>query len=411
MMRFTRHSRAGKDEKGFVLVWFALVMVVLLGVAAFTVDILHAYSAAQEAQNTADAASLGGVVMMPDFPSADTLARDVAADNIDPSSAVVTPAATAQPNQLKVTVKKTINTFFARVLGFPTMDITRSAVAEYDAPTPLDLVLIIDRTSSMTPTDMVNVKDAANDLLEYLNPKVEHIALGVTPPSTTGFQCAAPNGGAYGRAVPSFGPGNVLVPPYSWMVSPYPAASFTSTLTSDYKNSDGTLNTSSQIVKTIACLERATISGVHTNLGSPVGAAVQYLQANARPGARQGIILMTDGEANQTNGQAPQPCQWAVDNAQTAKNANIQLLTIGFGVEGARCTRDTAGSYVSALATKFLADMASPINGTPADDNGCTTAENQDGDNFFCQPGTGDLSYVFVQAAAQLVNRSSRLVK
>lgn len=127
--RDARHQRA---EGGFALVWFVILLTVLLAVAAIGVDILAGYSAAQRAQNAADAAALAGVVKMPDFGAADPLARQVGADNL--GAGTFTPEQTGLPNQLKVTVDTGIDTFFARVLGFDRLSITRDAVAEYDEP-------------------------------------------------------------------------------------------------------------------------------------------------------------------------------------------------------------------------------------------------------------------------------------
>ena len=61
--------------------------------------------------------------------------------------------------------------------------------------------------------------------------------------------------------------------------------------------------------------------------------------------------------------------------------------------------------------TKLLASMASPIKGVPAQDNGCTAAENTDGDNFFCQPKGGDIKSVFLAAVAQLAGRLPRIIE
>ncbi len=57
------------------MVWMAVILVVMLGVAAMTVDLIHAYVEAQHAQNAADSASLAGVVSLPnDQPAANAAA-------------------------------------------------------------------------------------------------------------------------------------------------------------------------------------------------------------------------------------------------------------------------------------------------------------------------------------------------
>jgi hypothetical protein len=101
------------------------------------------------------------------------------------------------------------------------------------------------------------------------------------------------------------------------------------------------------------------------------------------------------------------PCDYAVQQAAVAKAVNppIEVFTIGFGVEGATCQDELPGSpYVGALATEVLADMATDS----LDDQGhcanaaAITAENADGDHFLCEARSGDLTPIFMQAAAAL---------
>src|SRR4051812_31009984 len=66
---FQRATRAD-DERGVVLVWMVIVLVVLLGVAAFAVDLVHAYAEGQHLQNALDASALAGAVEIPNGNSA-----------------------------------------------------------------------------------------------------------------------------------------------------------------------------------------------------------------------------------------------------------------------------------------------------------------------------------------------------
>ena len=223
--------------------------------------------------------------------------------------------------------------------------------------------------------------------------------LGTLGPSSTTNACTA-NGtaGAVGLASPTASAG-------TWIASPFPGAP----PVNDYQNADGTLNTGSQIVKTINCINT---SSVGTDLGTPIQQAASYFAAFGRPGAQRAVIFMTDGEANQPNTQS---CKFAFNAASQAKAAGIDLVTIGFGVQSALCNDAAApgpSPYDSADVTQLLADMASPVQAMPsADDLGCTDAENEDGDNFFCEPKSGDLSSVFVLAASQLTDSAPRLIK
>jgi hypothetical protein len=88
------------------------------------------------------------------------------------------------------------------------------------------------------------------------------------------------------------------------------------------------------------------------------------------------------------------------------KARGIELFTIGFGVVGDRCV-DVDGTYRNASAANLLADMATG----PTTNNGCTDAENSDGDHFFCEPRSDSLTSVFRAAASQLLAGAVRLVQ
>ena len=114
-------------------------LVLLLGMAAFGTDLAWFYLNASRVQRSADAAALGGVVWMPADPgTAISTAHDLAFRNGYDDDAVdvtVTPATIpGAPTQLQVTVDAVVPTFFARILGFDTMAISRTARAEYIPP-------------------------------------------------------------------------------------------------------------------------------------------------------------------------------------------------------------------------------------------------------------------------------------
>jgi Flp pilus assembly protein TadG len=391
-------SADSRNERGVAAVWMAIVLFLLLGATALAIDIVHGYLQATRAQNAVDAASLGGVVFLPDEANATGNALDIAAENGFANDGDTTVTVTKVSDyELKVDVKRRFKTFFASVMGFDTLTVRESATAAYEPPdevtAPLDLMVILDRTNSMVsapdPGALADARAAAHALLDSLDPSLVHVALGLTGPSQS-TQCA---GGGYGLAKnPATGG--------MWNVSPFPATN----PTNDYTDPN------SQIRKTITCLNS---SNVGTNLGDPIEQATLYMQAHHNPGAKQAIILMTDGEANQPNSMS---CEYAFDKADMTKDTTaIEIVTIGFGIEGSVCGLDAVGSsYRNVPVTQLLADMASPNDdGTPADDDFlCTEPENTDGDNFFCLPKDEDLSKIFVLAAEQLSSkRSPRLIK
>ena len=96
------------DERGVVLVWTAILMVVFLGFTAWSVDFWGAKREAARVQKAADAAALAGAVYMPENLNgiAFSTAKDIASRNgfTDGVNATVDVVPGQQPNQLKVTI-------------------------------------------------------------------------------------------------------------------------------------------------------------------------------------------------------------------------------------------------------------------------------------------------------------------
>jgi Flp pilus assembly protein TadG len=297
-MRRLLPGRRPADERGIVVIWVAVCMVVFLGFAAWAVDYAHWNSERSRMQKAADAAALAGAVYLPDDPGgAVAAAQTVAAQN--GFSGGVSASVGSNPNQLKVTVGQSVRNTFGVAIGVGQTNLSRHAVAEYESPQPLDMVLVVDRTRSMlTPSaaTLQNLKDATLDLFGYMDPRNESIALGVLGPSDRTKTCTGANAGAYGVASAV---SDVTAPSNTWMAAPFPTAP----PVTDYRNA------SSQIVKTVKCLATANSPLGFTDLGDPIAAATTYLNTHGRPGSKRGIILMTDGAANLPTGT--QPCGYA----------------------------------------------------------------------------------------------------
>ncbi|MGZ4687453.1 pilus assembly protein TadG-related protein [Oryzihumus sp.] len=135
-----RLRRLRRDDQGYVAVLVALLSFVLLAFCAFTVDVGRWYLVGLQEQRAADAAALAGVPNLPgDQTSAFSTAQSFAGQNgfANGGTVSVVPALGGQPTRLRVTITKTVNNFFAPLLGVPQTTIRRTAVADFVGPVPM----------------------------------------------------------------------------------------------------------------------------------------------------------------------------------------------------------------------------------------------------------------------------------
>ena len=459
-------ERLDRDE-GVVIVLAALLLVIIFVLAALAVDITMQSTDRQHLWNSADAAALAGASQLPNGGAASSEALDFALANDPDLSGNVTPTfrclvgdrnndgqpdagevpttcdpgpdvpATGPPwvcadgvcvapcdpavgdtcNTIVLQTETTTDYAFAPVVGIDSGDTSIISAAcrgtcGAGATGPVALVLVIDRSGSMTPGDLDTVEKASLAVLTLFDPVLHHVGLAVRPPAEKVNECVSAGSTADGRFL---------------VVG----------LSDDYKDNpdldvDGDsipdIDSTSELVNIIRC---STDSG-STNLGSPIrdGAnatseanddAFSELLNNGRAGVKKGILFLSDGGANQPDSVA-HPCEYANTQATIAKNNGIEVYTIGFGVHEPNpnrilnCEKDEAGPYGIALyppdgasVTRLLADMATQ----PSADNcavGTTDQENTDGDYFFCLPKDEDLSEVFLSIATQFA-KGSRLVQ
>lgn len=319
-------------------------------------------------------------------------------------------------NAVKVQTSRTLQYLFAPTIGIASgsTGVVQSVACQGACKrtgNPLDVALVLDRTGSMSSTDVANVKAAAIELLKVYDPAQHSVAVLALPYPQPIDKCKVASPQDYPDPTP-----------LTWRAVP---------LSTDYKNAAGVLNPTSGIVTTINCLALAgspTIkvagntspSQSHTNLGDPMAAAADLLRQDGRDNVPDVIIFMTDGQANQPWDPAHgfnAPCGYAGSKADTAKTQGVagkgqaEIYTIGYGIDSTTLCPDTTGTYQSSgsrpRATTLLADMATSSTdnayGTSTD---CTTDENGDGDHYFCEDKTGNLAAVFKQVAIDSVKRA-----
>jgi Flp pilus assembly protein TadG len=135
-----RLRRRSAAEEGYVLILTALLLLPLLAVTGLAVDLGAWYARAAQIQRAADAAALAGVVYLPDYGRAATVAEKVAADNgfsDDSRIAVDVYQVTGNNARLQVRITdRTADQFFSGIFT-DDVSITRASTAEYVKPVPM----------------------------------------------------------------------------------------------------------------------------------------------------------------------------------------------------------------------------------------------------------------------------------
>jgi hypothetical protein len=283
---------------------------------------------------------------------------------------------------------------------------------------PVDVVLIMDRTGSMSAQDIADIQTGAKSVLSVFNPAIQRVALGTIGPSVVG-KAACPSGSTSplkGLGAPAnqvYGVGqspsnNVNFFAYPADLSKWIAVGFSGTDASspavtfnEAYSANSVTNTNSTIWKAVSCLYSYTTG---TNLDTPILMAQQYLLTFGRPGVKKGIILETDGTPQAGDGSAHYTCNAANNTATTAKSApnNIEIFTIGFGISGATCPTKSGGGNSNANESTFWA-------GKPA--ASLLQSMATDASHFYNAPDSATLIAAFTAAATQLAGGIPHLVQ
>lgn len=433
-----RPRRERKREGGQILVLFVLAIVAIMGFTALAIDVGVLRNANQNLWNALDAGALAGAQELPaDSTNASAIALDYADKNFPgglPAGVTVgfrcvvgsvggVPRATDIPavcdpgangladatcnaticsmicvpdegdicNTIVLEGTASVNYNFGPAVGVAsgtTKDVLSAAckgACGTKPSEPVDLMLVVDRTSSMNGIDTVNARNAADAVRRQYNPLEQWMGFGLLGPSQSGGGCIAQPDGSIGSA-------NLPADLQRWVPVGLSGAG------SPNQQSYGP---GSALADAIGCY---TNSSTGTDLSDPITTAAYELIEHGRDEVIDGIILMSDGQPNNSTTSGPNYCAQSDAAATAAKGQGIVIFTIGFGLDGsnnATCP-DTSGFWQGKTATAVLASMA-----TDSVDNLCTDAENDDDDHFFCLPKTAgvstDLTKLFKEAANALV--------
>jgi hypothetical protein len=403
-----------RQEYGQGLVLGTLAMLVILGLTALVLDVGMFMHEKRELQKAVDAAALAGAQELPEaWTQAEMDAHEWLGNNdvdaTDGDSVDISFTCTSQYqiacdpaanrwDTIVVHAERDVPLNFAPLLGLDNVTVSATAAGcrGLCGASPfraLDVMLVLDRTGSMSDGDMDNAKNAAKAILGVFSEEWQRVGLAALGPAEGTSDCKAETHQCW----------------WWWCDPPLPypnlpdARWVTTHLSEDYQNPDGSPDESSSLVANISCLKT---SQVGTDLGDPMAAAAEELQTNGREGEHWGIVFLSDGAANQPeDGQSgdcgPEPdnynpCEYAVEKAEEAKALGIEVYTIGYGVDdddqfANRCVCDH-GYWENASARDVLKAMAT------------------DEYHYFEEPEGGDLTPVFETIGWQLVT-SMRLVQ
>lgn len=343
------------SESGQVLPWVVVTLLVVLGVAGLVLDVGHAMVVQRQLQNSADAAALAAAENLGNGTYAtagQNYSAASGAKNAYSGVTVGTPTVTglclttvagwgdlcsaSSPNAVQVTESASVPTFFARLLGKSSFNVSATSTASPGRPQPYNVAIVLDTTPSMADSDtncgsgqtqLSCAETGAQQLLQGLAPSLDTVSLFTFP-----NQYVTSVSAEYGCS-----PGNnASVPPYtfpsatatSFSTMPYSTTTTTGFgknqktttttvqatyqvvgFTNDFRTSDiaSTLNPNSNIVKAVG--GKSGCSGMGTGYENTYYAGALYAAQSALlaqqaaqtaagvKNSQNVIILLSDGNA------------------------------------------------------------------------------------------------------------------
>ena len=327
-------------------------------------------------------------------------------------------AGCTSPDKVTIDASAEVSTGFARIFGIDNIKVKAHAAACGPCDTSVhkfDVMVVLDRSGSMCTdangrdngcADLNGAKDGIRSLLKFFDPSTDRVGLAVLSsgtPSAAGYPCEGPIGSGVAGA-------DFMAQHGAWVLAP---------LANDFKKSDGSLNSSSQLVHAVDCLKAKT----YTPIAPAIQDATAELQTHGRHDANvtQVMVFLGDGGANvqpmksdghggwQTSWYHPlvgdashiQPCHDAVAQAGAAKAAKIDVYVLGYDLNNGTsqtCNRDNHPAdnnfkEAGIDATSALSQMAS-------------------GSDHFFQTATPDqITTIFNKIGHQITSGGSRLVE
>lgn len=417
-MTGNRRSLASRirGTRGQAVIITAVSLVALLGLAGIAVDFGYVLNARRQLQASSDAAATAAAQDLSDnLTTAIATATATSYSSVTGNKNAVANlpgvsitvqfsclAGTGFPlctnpagvNAVGVRQAVTLPTFWGRVIGHNSMTVTAKTTALMKGGTmpPLDVIIVLDTTGSMTGTPLANAKGGIRTLLGLLWPCQQGVVTcgGGDPPIDTVGLFVFPgvlNATSVAREYDCLGSPNPVTVDYDaspiYEITP---------LGNNYRTSSVSgLNPSSNIVDAVegpGCGSGVeAIGGFGSYFAHAISAAQARLVSSGRASVQNVIIFVSDGDANEyMAGQ--EPCNEAVAAAQAAKAAGTWVYSIRYySSNGGGCDDDSGP--ITSLSTMQQINSDYPL----------LTAGK-----FFNQPNNSDLTSTFQKIGQDLLN-------
>ena len=416
------------EDRGDVAAIVATSMVMIVSVAAVSIDAGMLYIAKAQLQRSANLAAMAGAqdinccANAPGTAITTAIEYSAAAGQKNADGRFSAGAPSGYPilkclknvgiscggadnaNAIVVKQTATVPLLFARIFGkeSKTISATATAVGTGGKGISYDIMLVLDTTASMNSADsscsvsgstsLVCALLGAQTLLKSLSPSLVNVGLMIFPGvqntthATYEYDCrSSPD-----PTVVSYrnNPVYTILP-----------------MSNNYKVSDDvqTLNPNSNLVRAVrggatGCQQGVeAIGGVGTYFTDVITAAQNYLTANARVGAQKVIIFLSDGDAgasssNVPTGKSSNQCRTAITAAAAATAAGTWIYSAAYGASTSttgscptNSPKISACSTMQQIASKPTLFFAAKRAGA----TGCTSPANGSSDLISAFVGIG----------------------
>ena len=174
------------NQKGSIIVIFALTLIVLVGFAALGIEAGRWYLTRAELSKAVDAAALAGAANISNQTiNLVALAQDFGMENFQPGylgtpvtgdSSVAFTAAIQESGKLSVTGRTSSAAILARTFGMDQVVIGAAGIAQKNR---VEIVMVLDRSGSMLGTPLADLKNAAKGFLDYYQDTQDEDKIGL----------------------------------------------------------------------------------------------------------------------------------------------------------------------------------------------------------------------------------------